>query len=132
MKYLRVVLEERIPVNGAREGFFRTAYQLRRTGGMSKDQFERLDVCLNYLDEHIDVPYKFSKSRTKCARHRNTKGLSWFKSEATAVVDRALELTRLLEELGIPTKTLRTDRVGFIVFEDDVQIVAEPFSDKPV
>lgn len=131
MKYIRIVLDERIQVHGAREGFFRKAYDLRRNGTVSPEQRGRLDACFQFLDDHIDVPLKFSKGTSKAAEKRETKGISWFKASAYAQVDKAMELARLLDELGVASTVLRTNRVGYVVFEDDVQIVAEPFSDTP-
>ena len=131
MKYLRIVVDEKLALNGAREGFFRKAYELRRNGTMSVDQHRKLDRYLNFLDDHIDVPSKFSKSTSKAAEYRETKGICWFKTSANAEVEVALALARLLDDLGIASTVLRTNRIGYVVFEDEVQIVAEPFSDTP-
>ena len=37
------------------------------------------------------------------------------------------ELCRLLNEHGVTTEMLRSERPGYIVFEDEFQIAAEPF-----
>jgi hypothetical protein len=38
----------------------------------------------------------------------------------------------LLEENGYPVDVLKSKRLGYILFEDEYQIVAEPFSDTQV
>ena len=39
------------------------------------------------------------------------------------------ELKRILEANGHPVTVIREDRIGFVIFEDDLQVVAEPFAD---
>jgi hypothetical protein len=38
-------------------------------------------------------------------------------------------LARVLEGYGHPVSLLREERVGYIVYEDEFQVIAEPFSD---
>ena len=42
------------------------------------------------------------------------------------------ELMALLTQHGYVFQTLRSDRIGYILYQDAHQIVAEPFSDTPV
>jgi len=42
------------------------------------------------------------------------------------------EIIRLLESHGISVRMIKTDRPGYVVYEDDHQIVAEPFADSGV
>lgn len=58
-------------------------------------------------------------------------GLSWFKPTAEQHIQKAHELAAILSELGFVIEILKTDRPGYIVYEDEFQIVAEPFSDTP-
>jgi hypothetical protein len=39
------------------------------------------------------------------------------------------ELIAILEKQEVYVKTLKTKRVGYVVYEDEYQIVAEPFAD---
>ena len=36
----------------------------------------------------------------------------------------------ILQSHGINVSILKTERVGYVVYEDEFQIVAEPFTDK--
>jgi hypothetical protein len=38
------------------------------------------------------------------------------------------ELVGILQNHGVLVQTLTTDGVGYVVYEDDFQIVAEPFA----
>ena len=61
----------------------------------------------------------------------HTRGLSWFKAEATAELAKIEELAAFVGQYGYFIERLTTDRPGYIIYEDDVQIVADPFSDTP-
>jgi len=39
------------------------------------------------------------------------------------------ELKRVMEANGHSVHVVRENRVGYIVYEDDVQVIAEPFAD---
>ncbi|MEN0041828.1 MAG: hypothetical protein AAF764_10945 [Pseudomonadota bacterium] len=41
-------------------------------------------------------------------------------------------MAAIVFEYGYPTTLIRTARPGFIVYEDEHQIVAEPFADTPL
>jgi hypothetical protein len=39
------------------------------------------------------------------------------------------ELRRVLEDYGRIVHVVREDRIGYVVYEDDVQVIAEPFAE---
>jgi len=39
------------------------------------------------------------------------------------------ELVTILETHGVPVRMLKAQRVGYVVYEDEYQEVAKPFSD---
>jgi hypothetical protein len=53
----------------------------------------------------------------------------WFKSSATEHIAKIYEMMYLLEENGFAVRVFRPRRAGYVVYEDEHQIVAEPFSD---
>jgi hypothetical protein len=55
------------------------------------------------------------------------KAVTWLKASATEHVSRLRELVSLLEHKDVAVQELRTDKPGYIVYEDDFQIAAEPF-----
>jgi len=60
-----------------------------------------------------------------------TKGLGGFKPEATEMLAKSRDLIVVLPDNGYPIKTLRSARIGYVLYQDAHQIVAEPFSDTP-
>ena len=55
--------------------------------------------------------------------------MSWFKASAKEHISKAFELKSVLEENGYAIEVLKESRLGYVVYEDDYQVVAEPFSD---
>ncbi|MEM8650255.1 MAG: hypothetical protein AAGF54_06970 [Pseudomonadota bacterium] len=115
----------------AREGFFGAAYELRQSAALDKFSSERLESLLLWFNENLSIPTKFNRTKSKGAHRRETKGLSWFKPSAEEALAKSFELISLLEEYGHNIEVLKTERVGYIVYEDEHQVVAEPFSDTP-
>jgi hypothetical protein len=59
------------------------------------------------------------------------RSISWIKSSATEHVSRLFSLKALVEEAGWVVQEIRTDKPGFVLYEDEHQVVAEPFADTP-
>ena len=55
------------------------------------------------------------------------RGICWFKTNSAEHIARIWEMVQILERNGIYVKKIRTDRPGYLVYEDEWQIVAEPF-----
>ena len=54
--------------------------------------------------------------------------LSWFKDSATPHISRTHKLPTILNNYGLQTEILINERPGYIVYEDEFQVVAEPFA----
>ncbi len=129
--FLRFVTERRTDHGSRREGFFQALYAARRdpeTPGFVLDQLDEIRI---WFDANLDEPARFNRGPARHRRHATPTALSWFRTDATAHLERAFALCAILRELGYPITVLKTDRPGFIVYEDAVQVVAEPFSDTP-
>jgi hypothetical protein len=67
--------------------------------------------------------------RREDAYHKNKIALSWFKDSAVAALQRTRRLAEILESCGVAVEMITTERPGFLVYEDEYQVVAEPFAD---
>ena len=132
MKYLRFVRPNTIENHGAREGFFCAAYELRSILNLEDYISEQLEDLLSWFRTNLTIPNNFNRSKSKGSRDKNAAGLSWFKEDASEAIRRSYELISLLQENGYPIGIIRVERVGYIVYEDEQQVVAEPFSDTPI
>ena len=97
-----------------------------RSDALTIARVEELRLWFAY---NLALPDRFCKSSAKGRYWRETKGLSWFKPDAHDHVGKAFELKALLDESGFGIDVLKECRIGYIVYEDACQIVAEPFSD---
>ncbi|WP_333817859.1 hypothetical protein [Tabrizicola sp.] len=116
---------------GYREGFFCAAYALRNRTDVSEATLDLVKSHLLWFSAYLTIPDKFTSSRRKGQGWRVTRGLSWFRPDATEMLQRSFDLIHLLREEGYQIDMLRSDRIGRIVYEDRHQVVAEPFSDTP-
>lgn len=108
---------------------FVCAYALRRADDTPPAVRHRLEVALDWLDENLPLPDRFTASRSKGARYRAKKGISWLKPEAREHIAMMHELASALGECGYVVDVITSSRPGYVVYEDEYQIVAEAFAD---
>ena len=129
--FIRFVRPNAVDGMNAREGFFCAAYELREDSNVDQYTADQLEGLLAWFRKNLAVPQKFSRSKSKAAHTGDTKGLSWFKSSAKEPLEKSFELIALLEENGFRIEILRSERIGYVIYEDENQVIAEPFSDTP-
>ena len=71
----------------------------------------------------------FNRTKSAGFYHRKTRGVSWFKHTAAEHLTRMHRIATLLEQYGHSVAMVSESRVGYVVYEDAFQVVAEPFSD---
>ena len=126
--YLRFVVAE-IHGDSARElGVFHAAGYLRDEAKLDTHEEERLDSIVQWFSEHLEKPTRFTASKPPYHSKKN-KAISWFKDTAHEHLAHIRELVFILEHHGVLVRMLKADRVGYIVYEDEFQVVAEPFAD---
>ena len=113
----------------AREGFLQAAGTLADNELTDRFIMERIDSLRVWFCDNLELPERFSKTTSKGYYRRETKGLSWFKPSAKKHISKAFELKGILEECGYEVEVLKESRIGYVVYEDEYQVVAEPFAD---
>lgn len=127
--FLRFVVQRVNDASGVREGLFPTAYALRREEMLSDADNSEISELLDWLDAHMERPDRFNRSTSKGYYRRNTRGIAWLKPGATQHIAKMRALAALLDRNGYTTDVIKSDRPGYVVYEDDVQMIAEPFRD---
>jgi hypothetical protein len=79
----------------------------------------------------LERPSRFTASKPPYYR-KQERAISWFKDSAADHIRQIRRVAAIVENHGIPVQMLKSQRVGYVVYEDDFQIVAEPFSDLKV
>ena len=103
-------------------GLFCAAYDLN--GYVTKYEVEGLRELQKWFDINLESPLKhlpryYSYERAVC----------WFKPTAREHLARAWEMAMILERHDILIWTIKARRTGYVYYEDDAQVFAEPFND---
>ncbi len=117
---------------GVRAGVFTAAYQLAADKTVAAYDIEEVEAGLAWFRANLPIPDRFNRSTSKGFNERATKGIAWFKPSAREALARIRELIEVLQRNGIGVEMITTNRPGYVVYEDDFQIVAEPFRDTRV
>jgi len=126
--YIRFVVHEIDPDSGRRLGVLHALRYLRDDGKLLPWEHDRSDEIMGWFDTHLERPASLNRSARP---HRLEKALSWFKDSATKHIAMMREVEAILESHGVAVDIIATDRPGYITYEDDYQVAAEPFADTP-
>jgi hypothetical protein len=124
--FIRFVIASRDEDSGRRQGLFQAADELRASGQMSKGDEQRLDEIERWFEENLPVPKRLALSSKP---RRKAQAISWFRDSAAEHIARMRDFQTLLETYGILVNMLRDRRPGYVVYEDEHQVVAYPFSE---
>ncbi len=126
--YIRFVTTKCDDQSGRRQGLFYASYDLEDRGDLSLAEVVAFGEIHHWFSKNMAEPTRASLSSRPNAK---AQALSWFKESAVAHVSRMRALQALLGERGIFVEILRTTRPGYIVYEDEHQVLAYPFADTP-
>ena len=84
-----------------------------------------------WFESLLPVPDRFNRTKSKGWYRRQTRGISWLRVTAVDHVASMKRLAEVVTQCGYQVAELRTDRVGYVTYEDEVQVVAEPFRETP-
>ncbi len=126
--YLRFAVRHPFEAGGP-VGLFELAGRHQNDASTSKYLHETLVGVLKWFNANLDQPNRFNRTKSKGYYRKETKGICWFKASAKDHIAKMRELAQILHEYGHMIDELHTNRPGYIVYEDEHQIVAEPFSD---
>ncbi|WP_116090278.1 hypothetical protein [Sphingomonas crusticola] len=126
--FVRFVIDARDVDSGRRQGLFQAGEALLQSGRMNPSDMETLEELYAWFKAHLLVPTRFAVSSKP---HAKAQALSWFRGTATEHVKRMRDYQLVLERYGLSVRMLRANRPGYIVFEDEHQVVAYPFADTP-
>src|SRR5215813_6782947 len=118
---IRFVSGEIDPRSHVAAGLFCAASELRWSDGLPDYEFDALIELRDWFNIHLRSPFGYL---SHCRRY--DRAVCWFKSSAHEHLARAWELVAILERNDMLIWTIRSPRVGYIHYEDDVQVFAQP------
>lgn len=129
MRLLRFVVARRDVDSGVESGPFGAAYRVRDSVDVDPADREALAAHLAWFEANLERASRFNRTKSKGFYRRNTRGIAWFRDTATEHVARMHQIAAILERHGHPVTLLSEARVGYVTWEDEFQVIAEPFSD---
>jgi hypothetical protein len=126
--FIRFVIEQLDAESGRRQGLFQAGDELLQSERLSGEDAEQLRRLYLWFKANLPVPSRFSLSARP---HAKAQALSWFRDIAAEHIRQIREYQQILEIYGVSVEALRTARPGYIVYEDEHQVVAYPFADTP-
>jgi hypothetical protein len=129
MAFLRFIVAQKHPDSEVSEGVFSTAHRLRDSAHIARQDRETLNDHLRWFSANLTTPDRFNRSSSKGHYRRQPKGIAWFRDDASEHISRMYDIKRVLDANGHVVDILRQDRVGYLVYQDEYQVIAEPFAD---
>lgn len=106
-------------------GIFGAAYRLLHARRLSRYECRALNDLLLWFDDNLETPERFAMPAGK----RRKYGVCWFKHAAREHLARAHQMATILEDNGVYIRLFKARRVGTVIYEDPVQVVAVPSYD---
>ena len=105
-------------------GLFCAASELLRADDLPDYEFDVLCELRRWFNTYLDSPFDHLP-HDQCY----DRAICWFKATADAYLERAWDLVTILERNDIFVWTIRSHKTGYVHYEDEAQVFAEPFHD---
>jgi hypothetical protein len=119
-EYLRFVVGHKDEDSHVEQGIFQAVARAVEWETITGADADELNTLRTWFNENLEKPTAFGRGKFGL-------GISWFKLDATEHITRIWQMIRILERHGIHIKKIKTDKPGYVVYEDEWQVVAEPF-----
>ena len=121
IRFVSAEIDERSQVAA---GLFCAAADLRWSDGLPDYEFDALTELKDWFREHLDSPFDHLRRE-----RRYEPAICWFKPTAREHLSRAWELVAILERNDVFVWTIKARRVGYVHYEDNVQVFARPYDE---
>jgi hypothetical protein len=119
-EYVRFVIGRKNEDSHVEQGIFQAAAQALERQQVTGSDADELNELRVWFSDNLEKPTSFGRNKLRL-------GICWFKISSTEHIARMWEMVRILERNGIYVKKIRTDKPGYVIYEDEWQLVAEPF-----
>jgi hypothetical protein len=119
-EYLRFVVGRKDEDSHVERGIFQAAGQALEWQNVTGSDADELKELRAWFNENLEKPTSFGRDKLRL-------GICWFKTAAAEHISRIWQMVQILERNGIYVKKVRTGKPGYVIYEDEWQLVAEPF-----
>ena len=123
--FIRFVSGEIDARSHTQAGLFCAAFKLIYESELPDYELDRLLDLIEWFNVYLRSPFK-SRLRKSW---RGPMAICWFKSCAHEHLAKARELAALLENNDVYIRTIKSEKIGYRLYEDDAQVLAQPFAD---
>jgi hypothetical protein len=123
---VRFVIHKNDEDSGRRQGLFQALSDLVHADALLPHEQEQYNEIYEWFRKNLMQPHSFARSSKP---HAKKVALSWFKDTAVEHIGKMHVLVQILEAHGVIVDVLRTERPGYVVYEDTFQVAAEPFKE---
>ena len=106
-------------------GIFIAAGDLLYDPLLPDDDYYPLRELMDWFNEHLKGPYDYRLRTPRRAR----RAICWFKPNAREHLSRAWHMAWILERNDVFIRTIKVERTGYVLYEDEAQVLAQPFAD---
>ena len=125
--YIRFVIDKYDDDSNEQQGLFQAVNDLLYDDRLSDEEEKEAKRIFKWFNKNLPVPKRFSRSSKSSAK---SVAISWFKPSAKEFIQQMQLFSSILYTHNIRTKIIKTRQPGYIVYEDEYQIVAQPFKGK--
>ena len=105
-------------------GLFCAALDLLDSGELPEYESDAIRELEEWFDKHLLSPFDYLPLHQSYYR-----AVCWFKPTAYEHLARAWELVAVLERNDVLIWTIKSPRIGYVHYEDEVQVFARPYGD---
>jgi len=106
-------------------GLFCAAYKLLDEMMLSDHEYAAIADLMGWFALNLRGPFRYRLRSS----WRAPRSICWFRCSAYEHLARARELAMILEERDVLIRTIKYYKTGYVLYEDDVQVLAQPFAD---
>jgi hypothetical protein len=124
--FIRFVIDQRDDESHENKGLFAAMGELVDLNELYDWEEIQQEEIYQWFKKNLKVPHIQSSESNYYAK---PKAISWFKDSATGHIEKMRQYAQILESHEYSVLQLVTKRPGKILYQDNFQIAAVPFSD---
>ena len=125
LMFIRFVSSEIDEHSHVSAGLFCAAFKLIDEMVLSDHEYAAVADLMAWFRVNLRGPFEYRLR----SRWRAPRSICWFRCTAHEHLARARDLATILQDRDVLIRTVKCHKTGYILYEDEVQVLAQPFAD---